>query len=437
MKLSKMALAAAIACGTYAGNVFADQTNEIKLVSHCAASCDCGEPVCGCEPVAACDSDCCNDGCCDSGCDSCCDSGCGLGDCLGMGDCLSGDCCHGDPYTLFGDCGPYSAGGWMQLGYFNKPNSLFNTYADNLQLQQAWLWAEKSIDTSCGFDIGGRIDALYGTDAQNTQAFGTDPVGWDNTWDNGVYGWAMPQLYVEAGYGDLSVKMGHFYTIIGYEVVQATGNFFYSHAYTFNYSEPFTHTGILATYNLSDDVTLYGGWTEGWDSGFDDNGDNFLGGISVNLTDDFSVIYATTAGRFGSAKYNGNEQGYMQSIVANWNVTDNLEYVFQSDYLDTDNGAGATVRDTFDINQYLFYTFNDCWAAGGRFEWYQNEGIFAPANQELDIYALTLGVNYSPNANLTVPSGSPLGLGRQQRGCPGCREPDSPERGRQPDHVRD
>ena len=30
MKLSKMALAAAIACGTYAGNVFADQTNEIK-----------------------------------------------------------------------------------------------------------------------------------------------------------------------------------------------------------------------------------------------------------------------------------------------------------------------------------------------------------------------------------------------------------------------
>ena len=44
MKLSKLALVAAIACGTYAGNVFADQPNEIRLVS-----CDCGEPVCGCE----------------------------------------------------------------------------------------------------------------------------------------------------------------------------------------------------------------------------------------------------------------------------------------------------------------------------------------------------------------------------------------------------
>ena len=75
MKLSKLALIAAIACGTYAGNVFADQTNDIQLVS-CESDCDCGEPVCGCEPA-------CDDAC-DAGCDSGCDSaGCGLG----LGDC--------------------------------------------------------------------------------------------------------------------------------------------------------------------------------------------------------------------------------------------------------------------------------------------------------------------------------------------------------------
>ena len=38
MKLSKLALIAAIACGTYAGNVFADQTNDVQLVS--CESCD-------------------------------------------------------------------------------------------------------------------------------------------------------------------------------------------------------------------------------------------------------------------------------------------------------------------------------------------------------------------------------------------------------------
>ena len=72
------------------------------------------------------------------------------------------------------------------MGYHSRENSLFNTYKDNFQLQQAWLYAEKAIDTECGFDIGGRIDYLYGTDGPNTQAFGTDPRGWDNSWDNNL-----------------------------------------------------------------------------------------------------------------------------------------------------------------------------------------------------------------------------------------------------------
>lgn len=396
MKLSKMALIAAIACGTYAGNVFAGQPNEIQLVSHCAASCDCGEPVCGCEPV----SSCCDNSCCDSGCDSCgCDSGCGLGDCLSCG-----DCCLGDPYTLFGEHCGWSAGGWLQLGYHSADLPLFNTYKDNLQLQQAWLYAEKAIDTSCGFDIGGRIDYLYGTDGPNTQAFGTGR-GWDNSWDNGgQYGHALPQLYVEAGYGDLSVKLGHFYTIIGWEVVPATGNFFYSHAYTFNNSEPFTHTGALATYEASEDVTVWGGYTFGWDGGFDDNGDAFLGGISLGLTDDLTLIYAATGGRFGESRFaatgGGNERGYMHSIVADYAVTDSLQYIFQSDLLDTENPDGTNNRDTIGINQYLIKTINDCWGVGGRFEWWGNKN--GAVTSRSDVYALTLGVNYKPHANVIV-----------------------------------
>ncbi|MCG8651371.1 MAG: porin, partial [Pirellulales bacterium] len=227
MKLSKLALAAMLACGSFASHALADQGNEINLVSHC----DCGQPVCGCETITNCDAGCCDSG----GCDSCCDSGCGLGLGSRLGDLIGlGDCCLGDPYTLFGEHCGWSAGGWVQLGYHSEANTLFNSRPDEYQLHQAWLWAEKAIDTSCGFDIGGRIDYIYGTDGPDTQASGTDPRGWDNSWDNGGDdGHALPQLYLEAGYGDLSVKIGHFYTIIGYEVVGAPGNFFYSHAYTF------------------------------------------------------------------------------------------------------------------------------------------------------------------------------------------------------------
>jgi len=400
MKLTKLALAAALACGTYAGNVFADQAGAIEQVGCFDSACDCGEPACGCEIV---ESDCgCSDGscdgCCDSGCDSGCMSGCGL-----LDDCsLMGDCCLGDPWQLFGSVGQYDVGGWVSLGYHNNALPIFNDRPDELNLHQAWLYAERAIDTSGGFDIGGRIDYLYGIDAQNTQAFGTDPRGWDNDWDNGEFGHAIPQAYVEAGYGDLSVKLGHFYTIIGWEVVPATGNFFYSHAYTFNYSEPFTHTGALATYNMSDDVTVYGGYTLGWDSGFDDNGDNYLGGISLGLTDKLNLIYATTIGRFGEDRFNGVETGYMHSIVADYAVTDSLQYIIQSDVLSTEDGAGNDFRETFGINQYLIKTINDCWAVGGRFEWYNNDGIFTGNGQEADIFALTLGVNYRPTANVIV-----------------------------------
>lgn len=397
MKLTKLALVAALACGSFAGNAFADQANEIQLVSCCEeASCDCGEPACGCEmPSCGCDMGC------DGGCDSC---SCGVGSCLGDSlDCLTGDCCLGDPYTLFDDYCGWSFGGHAQLGYHSKALPIFNDRPDELNLHQAWLYAEKAIDTSCGFDIGGRIDYLYGIDAQNTQAFGTGQRGWDNDWDRGSYGSALPQAYLEAGYGDLSVKVGHFYTIIGYEVVPATGNFFYSHAYTFNYSEPFTHTGALATYNASDDVTVWGGYTMGWDSGFDDNGDSFLGGMSLGLSDELTLIYATTIGKFGANPLGTPEQGYMHSIVADYAVTDSLQYIIQNDILSTEDANGNDARETFGINQYLIKTLSDCWAVGGRFEWYNNDGVFGANNGvDSDVYALTLGANYKPHANVTM-----------------------------------
>lgn len=290
------------------------------------------------------------------------------------------------------------------MGYTSNELPAFNTLADNYQLQQAWLYAEKAIDTECGFDVGGRIDYLYGTDGPNTQAFGTDPRGWDNSWDNGgQYGSALPQLYAEAGYGDMSVIAGHFYTIIGYEVVPATGNFFYSHAYTFNFSEPFTHTGVLGKYNPNDDLTVWGGYSMGWDSGFDDNGDAFLGGISLGLTDDITLTYATTAGRFAepwTGAVASAISGYQHSIVADYDLNDSLKYVFQNDVLETDFADGTNARDTVGINQYLLKTINDCWGVGARFEWWNiQEGAAVGSS---DLYALTLGVNYRPHANVIV-----------------------------------
>ena len=385
----------------------------------CGADLGCVDPGCGIEPSCGVDPGCgcgggplgcaiggCDMGGCDMGPTCGFDGGCDSPGCGSKGGCPLGFSCDlGEQWSLFGEHNGFTAGGWLQLGYHTAANSLFNSRPDEVQVQQAWLYLEKEADGSNGLGIGGRFDAIYGTDSQDTQAFGAGR-GFDNGFDNGAdYGFALPQAYLEAAYGDWSVKAGHFYTIIGYEVVTAPDNFFYSHAYTFFNSEPFTHTGFLTTYNASDDLTLWGGYTFGWDSGFNDNGDAFLGGASASLTDNLTLTYTTTIGRFGEARFNDvAERGYMHSIVADVALTDSLQYVFQSDLLDTEDAGGATVRDTFGINQYLVKTISDCWAVGGRFEWWSADSATDVNGNTVDgdVFALTLGINHKPHANVIV-----------------------------------
>ncbi len=286
------------------------------------------------------------------------------------------------------------------LGAGGAPSN-FNNYADRVQLQQQWLYAERIADGSEGLGFGGRIDYLYGTDAPDTQSFGIANRHWDNSWDNGgAYGHAIPQLYGEMAIGKLSIKAGHFFTIIGNEVVQATGNFFYSRQFTFYNAEPFTHTGVLSTYTVDEDTTIWNGYVTGWDSGFEDNGDSYISGFKRKLTDSTSMIYTNALGRFNddSASANFGERGQIHSAIFTTSLTDKLTHLYQIDYLDTHNAAQATVRNTVGMNNYFIYALNDKWSLGSRTEW------FNYTTQQVhngDLYNQTFGVNYKPNSNLT------------------------------------
>ena len=132
-------------------------------------------------------------------------------------------------------------------------------------------------DNDCCWDWGYTVDLLMGTDYRYPLSKGLDARD-DGTprWNfdsRKFYGLAMPQAYLEFGTKCLSYKVGHFYTLLGNEVVPAIGNVFYSHSYMFLYAYPFTHTGALATYKANDQLTLVGGINEGWDN-FDDTDEN-------------------------------------------------------------------------------------------------------------------------------------------------------------------
>ena len=168
-------------------------------------------------------------------------------------------------------------GGWINGGATFNPSHIdgfngpvtFGDQANRFQLNQFNVFIERAVVAEGSkWDFGGRVDVLFGTDSIFTQAYGVpafdvnsgQPLARSN-WDLDLccastryYGIAVPQaygeVYVPIGNG-LNVKIGHFYTPIGYESVPAPNNFFYSHAYTMQYGEPFTHTGALGNYTVN------------------------------------------------------------------------------------------------------------------------------------------------------------------------------------------
>jgi hypothetical protein len=334
------------------------------------------DAVCG-------EAGCSNAGCRTDGCSGCDDGG----DMFGL-------CCDQDEINIFDGV---EVGGWAQFGYTSE-TTLFNGAGeeDDFQLNQGWIYLEKAAESECGeWALGYRADFVYGVDAPNTQSFGnsrradgTGSFDIDNGFTRGAgFGWAIPQLYVEATNGDTTIKAGHFYTLHGYEVVTAPDNFFFTHAYSMNNSEPFTHTGVVVTQSVSDDMEVYAGWTAGWDTGFmqQDGGSNFLGGFSTALSDDISFTYITSIGNFGAIG-----DGYASSAVVDWQINDKLNYVLHNDFLRADRADNDVVA----INQYLIYQLSDCVGVGGRAEWWKNDGT--------SVYAVTGGVNIKPHSQVTI-----------------------------------
>lgn len=353
-------------------------------------------------------SDCCDPACSDPCCsdDVACGAGCAAGG-LFSGCALAGPI---EGFSLAGLLGlegsAIEIGGWTNIAYYNKTIPLSQSFDDGLSfddipnhanLAQQWFYLGKVADGSAGRDFGGRIDVLYGTDAQKAQSFGNPGAGtrgfgfYDASLDHGYYGWAIPQAYLEVANGDLSTKIGHFFTPIGYEVIPATGNFFHTHSYTMFNSEPFTHTGVLSTYSGFEALTLYAGWSAGWDTGFTnlDGGSNWLGGFGYELSDNVTFTYLNTWGNFG---WRGGKDSYSHSLVLTADLTDRLQYVGQSDLLDATDNPNAGGTDSVGVNQYLFYTLTDTLKVGGRAEWWKSDGV--------SYNEVTGGVNVQALSNL-------------------------------------
>lgn len=371
-------------------------------------------------------------------CDWCGDPNC-LGTCAaarrarGCQDAIGPDASCDEPWRLFGWPGLRSRGfnirGWVDQGVtipaqfsfdrFNGPVT-FNDRADEYQMNQLYLIAERETNTEDRwFDVGGRVDLLYGTDSRFTLANGLD-----DSWygDQRFYGLAMPQLYADFALNDWTFRAGHFYSILGYETVTAIDTFFYSRSYSRQYGEPFTHTGMLAKWQFNERLALSAGFHRGWEQWEDNNNRlGFLGGVTwTNDDSGTQIAFGITA---------SNEQvGWASSrtaytIVVRQRLAERLRYVlehvgaYETNALLPD-GSVATAE-WFGVTNYLFFDLNPQWSCGLRYEWFaDNNGArvrglgtprgfdFPPVGEAFPAYwnDISVGIHYRPHRNVTLRS---------------------------------
>ncbi len=307
-----------------------------------------------------------------------------------------------------------TVGGWVSVGFtynpadpsdrYNVPVSM-NFRANEFNLHQLDLFIEKSIDPKEeGWAMGGRFDFMFGTDTPYTQATGN----WDSHLiGNNVFRFykiALPQAYIDVraplGAG-LNVRLGHFYSILGYESVPSPSNFFYSHSYSMK-SSPFTHTGVLLSYPFTRDFTFYSGAVTGPDNfDYQFGAWSFLGGFNWKLSEQ--------GASFNFAVLNGDTKETLDDnltyISANLQIpiTEKLLYVLQHDHgwqaHVTDNGGLAG---WYSIVQYLTWQFDEKLGVGGRAEWFRDQNGTRYGIPGTGYYAFTLGMNWKPFKWLAV-----------------------------------
>jgi hypothetical protein len=285
-----------------------------------------------------------------------------------------------------------------------NPGRLFDFEPEDPTLNQVALSVERTVAyrNAKAFDVGFRVDTVYGSDARFIHANGLDfyndpqPIldfGADEQFD-------LFQAYVDVaapvGNG-LRVRLGKF---AYFKTIDPNVSPFYSRSFSYNpQALPFTLTGGLASYAVDNKLLLEGGVVRGWDQALKDNNGSvsFVAGALYQFNPSDPKTPFVYAKAITGPEVEGDTGAYrtVVDVVFGFSPTDGLNL-----FVDALYGQGSFTAATEDARWYgaagyALYKVSDVVTVNGRLEWYRDEDG-ATLGAAASFYAATLGVTITP-----------------------------------------
>jgi len=197
--------------------------------------------------------------------------------------------------------------------------------------------------------FGGLVNLTVGRDAQLIHSVSGAAV------DTSMFD--VTQAFAQYAGGPLTLIAGKFATLHGTEVIASTGNTNISRSILFG-SVPFTHTGVRATWALSDTVSLIAGVNNGWDLLTDSNkGKTLELGATLNPIKPLSIV---VSGYSGKEPTSATTEGTKSSAnaVASYTIIDPLSVGLEVLSVSQENAGGGTTKQKYSgLAGYVTYMF--------------------------------------------------------------------------------
>lgn len=292
---------------------------------------------------------------------------------------------------------------------------VFDVENEDITLNQLTLNLDRLVTVSDkNWDIGGRMEWMWGGDARFIHGNGLFSYYDNNTSANGLTSpdnqWDLTQAYVDVAVpigNGVRVRAGKF---TYFKSIDPNTSVFYSHSFTFGAALPFTLTGVYGTYQLNDQLTFDGGVSRGWDQALDDSNGavDVFGRIKYNITRQTSI-----EAKFICGPEQDNDNSHWRNAVdvtLSHQIGDNtllfVDAIYANQagasFVSFSNGIPAAHNDSeaywYGISGYAIQRINEYVSLAGRIEWFRDEEGYTTSVAQ-NLYEATVGVTITPFPN--------------------------------------